>query len=374
MSERKKYNIVKTIEDDAPFGNINWCSISFLSPEKVEKTKYLDVRGFKVHDGYNTFELANDDAKKIKKQNNSHDVFLSQMGKIYAWDDATRSDSVEYDNEKLNSLEKTRRDNLAKSKLMKEQITNEYKSSQHVQNNNRVEIQRKRIQQKLYERGLITQKEYEMIQKEEKKMNGRKDISNTVEIDECFKTDYLDENPNVGLKFGCISFYSPEFYKGLSTLCFKIRGMFQTPNEVNKRIKTLKTLYPNDRIYTFEIGKWCAYSDNDKLNNIDIQKKLNYAMKCHLDHIKTEEEEFEKRRDELKKQTMDETKVSNMNKRKEKRKAKKNKENKEVPDEPIGNEEDEAGIQKIMEYLNDPELNGKYMADESSLKTFTVDV
>ena len=124
----KKYNIIEKIEDDAPFGNINCCTISFLTPQKIDSIKFLDVKGFRVHNGYNTHELANIDAKKIKDQKKNHDVYISELGKIYAWDDATKTDEVEYDDNKLNELEKTRRENIDKIKLMSEQFKNEYKT------------------------------------------------------------------------------------------------------------------------------------------------------------------------------------------------------------------------------------------------------
>lgn len=125
--DNKKYNITSHLQDDAPYGDINWCTLSFFTPQKIEKLKYIDVMAFKIHNGYNTYELADDDAKSIKKLHDRHDVYISQMGKIYAWDDATKSDSIEYDDKKLNDLEKTRRQNIDRAKLMKEQLENEMK-------------------------------------------------------------------------------------------------------------------------------------------------------------------------------------------------------------------------------------------------------
>src|SRR5580700_1979901 len=114
----RRYKIITTIEDDVPVGDVNWCTVSFLTPHKLEKLKFLDIMGFKIHNGYSNIELALDDAKKIKEKNKNHDVYISQLGKIYAWDDATKTDSIEYDNDKLNDLEKTRKENIDKIKLI----------------------------------------------------------------------------------------------------------------------------------------------------------------------------------------------------------------------------------------------------------------
>lgn len=67
----KKYNIIKTIQSDGPFGFVNWVNISFLTPQKLEQTKLLDVIGLKIHDGYTTEEIAKNDAKVLKEKTNS---------------------------------------------------------------------------------------------------------------------------------------------------------------------------------------------------------------------------------------------------------------------------------------------------------------
>ena len=96
----KKYKIIDTIEPDAPFGYINHVTISFLTPQKEEKTKYLEVIGFKVHNGYTNEDIANDDTKRLKSIDNRHDIFPIEMGKLYPWDDLTKTDNIEYDDTK----------------------------------------------------------------------------------------------------------------------------------------------------------------------------------------------------------------------------------------------------------------------------------
>lgn len=407
----KKYTIISTIVDDAPYGDINWCTISFLSPEKVDDTSFMNIMGFKVHNGFNTFELAKNDAKERKIKDARYDVYPSQLGKLYPWDDATKTDEIEYDDAKLNELDRTRRENIDKIKLIKEQFKNEYKTLYANTNLERMEQQRKRLRTKLYDKGLITKDEYENMEDLNSDSINRDSEAETKkiekmnnELDECFKTDYLDENPLTGLKFGCISIFTPKNTGGLKSVLFKIRGLFETHKDMEKRIKKLAVTHPHDRIYRFEIGKWCPYTDDDSMNPQLLLKQLNYAMKCYLDNSAKEKENFDKRIKTLQERTEQESKIIKENnrklKRKERRDKKKNKEvaagekqteptktdpvriestgndaNSDVFSQlPVGNPEDHDAIQNIINFLDDPELRGKFAVDKSATETVTVDV
>ncbi|AAV50704.1 hypothetical protein [Acanthamoeba castellanii mimivirus] len=315
-----------TIGDDAPFGNINFFTISFLSPEKVEKTKYLDIRGFKIHNGYNTLEVANSDAKELRKKYIDHDVYVTQLGKVYSWDDPTKTDSIEYEDEKLNELEKTRKEHTDKVKLMQQQFKNEFEIIRPNINTDRLNNQKKRLRDKLYSKGLISKAEYEMAETLDKPTNEIKDIAvcqkqAEEEAVKMANEDYLDENPPVGIKFGCISIYSPKFIRGLKQFCFKLRGLFESQEELEDRVNKLHKIYPNDRIHTFEVGKWIPYSDTIDDNEVSLNY-LNYSMKCYLDNVANEREEFEKRKDNLQKQNEEAAKITKRKNRQEKRREK----------------------------------------------------
>lgn len=414
----KKYDIITTIEDDAPYGDINFFTISFLSQDKINKTKWLDIRGFKIHDGYNSGEMADTNCEEIRRKLPNHDVFVGKMGKLHPWDDATKSDTTKYDNKKLNDLEKTRKENIDKIKLMNEQLGNEFKHKTTKINPtiDRMDKQRKRIQQKLHDMGKISTKEVEMLEQEELKEKKTKEPPKNMEeikkeIEECFKTDYLDENPPIGLKYGIITVYFPKYIKNLKMMHIKIRGLFQTMTEMNKRVRQLEKLYPKDRIYTFEMGKWCGLTDNETLSELDKNKQLNYLMKCYLDNLQHEAEEFEKRKEEMTDKNKQEQKVKKIQNRRERRKAERvakktgkvqtdennnnsnNNTNNPTPtkntavdnsskksetasiDVPfVENEEDEETIRKIIDFLEDPELTDKYSVDKSKLQTVQVDI
>uniref|UniRef100_A0A6C0LQY8 Uncharacterized protein n=1 Tax=viral metagenome TaxID=1070528 RepID=A0A6C0LQY8_9ZZZZ len=391
----KKYNIRQKLIDDSPHGFVNWVTISFLTPQNLDHCKYIGVRGFKVHNGYNTEELAGLDAKKIKMAKKEHDVFLSEIGKIYAWDDASKADIVEYDDSKLNDLEKTRKENIDKIKLMSEQFKNEYNTINANVVDERKEDTIRRLRQKMYDKGVITKQEYEMLQEEKtvKEVQNEAVIREkiNVNVEEMAKIDYLDENEEVALKYGCMTIFSPKHIGGLKTFCFKVRGVYQTTKELKNRLNKLKKLYPDDRIYTFEIGKWCVYSDDDNMESESMLKRLNYGMKCHLDNLIKEKEEFDKRKEDLKSKAEQEAKLKEAENRKERRderkKAKEIGKNNPIQNpnissleklkEPIVtalNREDEISIKEIINYIDDPETHNKFKIDISDTIVSTVEI
>lgn len=397
----KKYNIIDTIAPDAPFGYINWVNISFLTPQKSEKTKYLDVIGFKVQNGYTIEELADSDAQKIKAKNTKHDIYTIEMGKVYAWDDINRTENIEYENKELNNLEKTRRENADKLKLMREQFKNEHmnfpsKNSSDTKKN----VTATRLRKRLYREGKITKKEFDLMEEYNKplsevKVEAGERTRLEAEATAAFDTDYLDVNDPVPLIYGCMSIFTPKSIKNLATPCLKIRGLFQTEEELLSRIAELEKKYPHDRIHRFKVGEWTVYSDA-AIPGQQMLEQLNYAMKCHLDAMATEADEFQERKEKMTEDAANQGKFQKMNNNRERRKAKKEakaaKKNKQaddtiasastpaasepaaVPTKPSAdsatrkNETNEA-ILKLMDYLNDDELAGKYVTEPTTDKS-----
>jgi len=382
----KKYQRVK-LENDAPSGSVNFCTISFLTPSKVKKTKHFTVRGFKIYGGYNTEQQAKDDVKKIKEANDKHDVYVCELGKIYSWDDSTKTDEIDYGDKKLNELELTRRENMEKISLMKEQFKNEKKTIYANDVSQKLKSCRERLQKKLLDKGLITKKEYDMLQETKDTVQNTRQIMEDMEkmkdeIDECYKTDYLDETKTTtGLKCGCMTIFSPKNVGGIQSYCLKIRGLFDCVEDLQKRVRELQRKYPHDRIYTFEVGLWTVYTDDVTLDQVTMLKQLNFCMKCYLDHLEIEAEEFEKRKESLKKTTeTDARKVKNASKKQSATKELTTKQqisaSNSVPSTVtnVGNASDKQAIQKILNYLDDPELRGKYTVDSSAMETVEVNL
>ena len=319
-----KNSIKVSIENDAPFGNMPYYNISFLSATRIEKlADWYPVRGFKVYNGYITREQADTDAREIKKVNDNHDIFVSEMGHVYAWDDSTKASEVDYSNDKMNELEKKRRENIDQTALMREQFKNELKVDNINPNDpsSRKDKLMDKYRNKLLNSGKISKQQYELAQLYNTSTANVK--SKADEIEEIEKEimqlekDYLDESPPTGLKFGCLTVYSPIRVIGLSNYCFKIRGLFDSKDELDKRIRKLKAMYPNDRIYAFEVGKWCSLSEPENLENPNSY--LNYLMKSHLDKIEVDNEEFEKRKNEGVKKNEDHAKLQSLENRQRKR-------------------------------------------------------
>lgn len=391
----KNYKIIKTLPADAPFGHVHWLTISFLTPQKIEKTKYLDVVGFKVYDGYSTESDANDDVKKIKAKNKYHDIFPIQMGKLYPWDDISKSEQIEYDDKDLNDLEKKRRENADKLKLMREQFKNEKSnfppSMMNSGRNTKNNAVGNRMREELYKKGKITKREYELMQEKGKSLNEIKVEATerdrlASEADEAYKTDYLDVEEKKSLKYGLISIFTPKSVGNLKEPCFKVRGIFETKDERGERLKDLQKKYPDDRIFHFKLGKWFVYTDNNNLDGDTLLKQLNYAMKCHLKAIDLEGEAFEERKKKMVQEANQESvakKHLNKRERREARRAAAESKNKtedmntytdsgpkqmkksEYVEKVHSLREgiDNEAILDLINYLNDEELLGKFVTE-----------
>lgn len=358
----KKYNILSSLISDAPYGNINWYSISFLTPQNIDKLKNIDIKAFKVHNGYNTTELANNDAKEMKKLYPNHDIYICETGKIYCWDDATKSDVVEYDDKKLNDLEKTRKQHIDTTLLMKEQFKGELKTPKLNPQQEKKAALQKKMQERLYKKGLITLAELEKMQNLNINISKAKNINKELEvineeIANMGSEDYLDENSPTGLKYGCITIYSPKRIGGLNTLCYKIRGLFDSTEQLNKRIAELKITHPHDNISSFEIGKWTGFSEYTAHEPEYMLKLLNYCMKSHNDNMAFEKQEFDKRTKSMQSQTQDDIEPARPSRVKGRCKGKQARKNKveQVQSSKIKHmdETDKAGIDNILNIIKD---------------------
>lgn len=291
---------------------------------------------------------------------------------------------------------------------MKNQFTNEQCNFKVGSGNDRSRQQIHRLRQKLYDQGKITKTEFEMMQDRNKPLNEIKELASEKErmvklIDDAWSTDYLDENEQVALKYGCVSIFTPKRIGNLNTICFKIRGLFETTEDLADRIENLKKKYPNDPIQQLEIGKWCVDTDSMSLSDTDRLKQLNYAMKCHIDNMALEAEEFDKRRETMKTDAENHAKLTALNNKKEKRKARRQvkreakadaksdtkSDTKVTPSQSIPEHSkskpvkksstthsltvaDDKNIQRIMDFLHDDELLGKYETELQDKSNATV--
>jgi hypothetical protein len=94
--------------------------------------------------------------------------------------------------------------------------------------------------------------------------------------------DYLTEDkPLPGQNWVCLSFLSPEGVRNCKIRGIKVRGVFSTKDEADKRASELQDEDPDFHIFVGEVGKWLA-QDPDP-NSIPDQeyreKELNKLMK-----------------------------------------------------------------------------------------------
>jgi len=94
--------------------------------------------------------------------------------------------------------------------------------------------------------------------------------------------DYLTEDkPLSGQNWVCLSFLSPEGVRNCKVRGIKVRGVFSTKEEADKRAKDLQEEDPDFHIFVGEVGKWLA-QDPDP-NSVPDQeyreKELNKLMK-----------------------------------------------------------------------------------------------
>ncbi len=59
--------------------------------------------------------------KILIKKNGNHDISISITGHVHVWDDNTCADNINYDNKKLNELEKNRKENVDRIKMVAQQ-------------------------------------------------------------------------------------------------------------------------------------------------------------------------------------------------------------------------------------------------------------
>src|ERR1700747_737953 len=305
MANESKYNIIETIKDDPEYKNQLWITMAFLSPDKIDKTKFLDVRGFKIFSCYASYESAEAHANELEKTNTNHDIYIGQMGKLLSWDDLQKASNIQHKDKKLNELDRTYRENADKAKLYNEQVKDDQKMKINANINQKKVQTVSRLRKQLLKSGQISRTEYEELKRQEKLTSINEHRSNVEdeivrmneEMKQCADVDYLDETSS-NYKYGIVSFYTKARIVNLKEMCFKVRGMFNDQESLMKRVTKLQKENEHDQIIIYEVGKWCGQSDT-VTDNALLNVKLNYLMKMYLDDLKLSKENYEKRKADM---------------------------------------------------------------------------
>lgn len=123
--------------------------------------------------------------------------------------------------------------------------------------------------------------------------------------------DHLDEDDQIhGQKFVCMSFLSPEGIKNCTLRGIKIRGVYATYEEAQKRSEELSSIDKNFHVFVGEVGKWLPWDPDPDSQNADQvfrEKELNDIMIGYKKNLqKAKELEKDRKTDLLSKAISDE--------------------------------------------------------------------
>ena len=165
-------------------------------------------------------------------------------------------------------------------------------------------------------------------------------------MSELKEIDYLDEDPLLtNQKYVCVSFLTPNQVKTdkkIEVLGLKIRGVYDTFEEAQKRANKIRNFDPAFNVYVGEVGKWLAFNDDPELAKDEdySNKELNKLMKNYKEQQERAKDYHEERKQTMiDKATVD--KKNNLEKQNDLNEAKQ-----------IFNEKDEY-FEKIMRELNE---------------------
>lgn len=107
------------------------------------------------------------------------------------------------------------------------------------------------------------------------------------------KDDFLDEDPVIpSQRIALLSILSPNTVNSVEGLDWtikgiKIRGVFESEEAAQQRLKYLNKIDPYHHIFTAPVGRWCPWDDDESnAENIEYtgNDRLNQLMKKHREH------------------------------------------------------------------------------------------
>lgn len=114
--------------------------------------------------------------------------------------------------------------------------------------------------------------------------------------------DYLTvDEPIPGQAWVCLSFLSPEGIMNCSLRGLKIRGVYGTKEEAEKRAKRLQELDPDFDIFVGEMGKWLPWDPEPDTaeSQVHQNEQLNELMKGHKENQEKAKVMSEQRKREM---------------------------------------------------------------------------
>ena len=234
---------------------------SFLTPNSFPELnrndyKEMSVYGIKLYGCFETQEEQFKYCDKLQKIEKNHDIIPFDIRNIYEFD-ANKNDD-EYKNTKI----------IYREEKLNNVLNNEF--------TNNIFEEKKEKQEEIIDVDELDNSEFDKFNSNEKYFN--------------FKIDKQ--------LYGCVVFFDekmlklhPHLIKDKKIPLFIVLGFFEKISDVQKFVFSQREKFP--LIFTFEVGKWCAF-DVNLMNNIDSKKQeertfqLNKYMGDYLNALNKE--------------------------------------------------------------------------------------
>ena len=182
------------------------------------------------------------------------------------------------------------------------------------------------------------------------------------------EVDHLDEDtPIANQKWVCMSFLSPESIKNCKIRGLKIRGVYSTKEEADRRAQYLQKVDPDFHVFVGEVGKWLPWDPDPDTQGDSVwaEKELNSMMHEYKKNLERAKEVEAQRKEQLKREGRNDdlSRKDKIRERLKKKLAEREKKNggKELKEE---SNEDLTKVQKEAKGINDRLLKIRELYDK----------
>ena len=136
------------------------------------------------------------------------------------------------------------------------------------------------------------------------------------------KIDYLTEDDEIpGQVWYCVSFLSPEGIRNCSMRGLKVRGVYPTEDQANKRAKELQEIDPDFHVFVGQVGKWCPWDPDPKTSTDQVyrEEELQKLMKSYKENRQKAKRMEQERKDTLLNRSMEDERTAKRRERLQKK-------------------------------------------------------
>lgn len=121
------------------------------------------------------------------------------------------------------------------------------------------------------------------------------------------QVDHLNEDPVIpGQQYVCLSFVSPEGIKNCTIRALKVRGVFSSYEDAQRKAKELQENDPDFNVFIGEVGKWLPWDPNPHEgahDQIYYEKEMQDLVSAYKDNLASSKKEVKERAENAKKLT-----------------------------------------------------------------------